>query len=367
MTQLNGYSSYLACRYFTSLHGLRAISIIVVLWHHTVTAIPQLPITSRGFLGVDMFFVISGFLIVTLVLRERDRTGDIGLRNFYMRRTLRIFPIYYTLLAVLAGLFFLITDGGEQGAQFRQQFPFYITYTSNWVHDVSILAVTWSLATEEQFYLVWPPIEKFLKGLAIPIIVVFILFNQLINFGVIFTEQHALLEILQITFTPIAFGVLLAHLLHRKNGFNFVSRTLGGWYTPLIIGVVLIFVINLPKFGADISGFPRLAIHVLMTLLLASCVVGNAHILTKPFNHPFIIRIGAVSYGMYLYHMLVRYVGYALLERLGTQVPLALFAFVFIVTYVVSELSFRFYETPFLKLKERWSSHVTPSNLSPKK
>ena len=358
MTQLDGYSAYRARKYFTSLHGLRAASIIAVLWHHTVTFFPQLPITARGFLGVDMFFAISGFLIVTLILRERDRTGEINLPKFYMRRTLRIFPIYYTLLAVLAVLFFFVTDGGQLGADFRKQFPFYVTYTSNWVHDVSILAITWSLATEEQFYLVWPPIEKYLKGLAIPIIVVFILFNQLINFGVIFTEQHALLEILQITFTPIAFGVLLAHLLHHNNGFNLVSRTLGGYYTPLIITIALLIFINVPQFGTDISGVIRLIIHILMTLLLASCVVGHSHVLTKPFNHPFIIRIGAVSYGMYLYHMLVRHVGYSLLERVGIQLPFALFVFVFIATYIVSELSFRFYETPFLKFKERWSSHA---------
>ena len=356
MNQQDGFAAFRARRFFTSLDGLRAISIIAVLWHHTVSPFPALPITSRGFLGVDMFFVISGWLIVTLILRERDRNGDIDLRKFYMRRTLRIFPIYYTLLAVMAIVFFVLADGGEMGAQFRSKFPFYITYTSNWVHDVSILAVTWSLATEEQFYLFWPPIEKFLKGLAIPILIVFILFNQLINYGVIFTEQHGSLEILQATFTPIALGVLLAHIMHRKQGFDLTSRLLGMRWMPLALGVGLLVVINLPKFGSDISGTPRLLIQLLMTALLATCVVGKEHVLTKPFNHPLIVRIGVISYGLYLYHMLVRHVVYAVLERVGFRFPFDLFLLVLIGTYIVAELSYRLYESPFLKLKKRWSS-----------
>src|SRR2546421_12834986 len=94
------HKNYLAAKYFPSLDGLRAISILAVIWYH----VPELrPIWATGFLGVHLFFVISGFLITTLLLREKAATGSISLKKFYIRRTLRIFPAYYLTL----GLFLL--------------------------------------------------------------------------------------------------------------------------------------------------------------------------------------------------------------------------------------------------------------------
>lgn len=96
----NAHADFLRQRTFGSLDGLRAISIIGVVWHHT-GADTGLRGMTRGFLGVDLFFVISGFLIVSLLLRERRRTGAISLRAFYARRLLRIFPLYYGVLGTL--------------------------------------------------------------------------------------------------------------------------------------------------------------------------------------------------------------------------------------------------------------------------
>src|SRR4051812_43977390 len=100
---MDAHQTFLGTRSFGSLDGVRGLCILAVLWHHSGPA-SGIPLSQRGFLGVDMFFVLSGFLIVTLLLRERDRTGRISLRKFYARRTLRIFPIYYLLIF---GLLFL--------------------------------------------------------------------------------------------------------------------------------------------------------------------------------------------------------------------------------------------------------------------
>src|SRR5260221_295593 len=96
------HAGYLAIRTFGSLDGLRALSILAVVWHHTQEGFHFLPIAYRGFLGVDLFFMISGFLIVTLLLRERRRTGTISVKKFYIRRFLRIFPPYYAVLTLVA-------------------------------------------------------------------------------------------------------------------------------------------------------------------------------------------------------------------------------------------------------------------------
>src|SRR5688500_8977594 len=99
------HDAFLRTRHFGSLDGVRCFSILAVVWHHTDHSWVGAAWAGRGFLGVDMFFVLSGFLIVTLILREKDRTGTISLKDFYVRRTLRIFPIYYGLLLVLAALY----------------------------------------------------------------------------------------------------------------------------------------------------------------------------------------------------------------------------------------------------------------------
>lgn len=358
---MSAYDTYNGTRYFGSLDGIRAASILAVIWHHTAPFSNSLPITSRGFLGVDMFFVLSGWLIVMLLLRENDRNGDISLRKFYMRRTLRIFPIYYALLLVLALLFYVVAPGNSLAQGYRDHFLNYITYTANWVHDMTFMSITWSLATEEQFYLVWPPIQKFLKGAAIPLMLLFVGFNQLINFGVIFQEAHARLEILQSTFTPICIGVLLAHALHRKDWFERIHAVLKPTWMPVLVGVLLLVMINLPTAGSDISGLPRLLMQLLMLTFLASVVVREEHWLYGLFNLGIVRRIGVISYGMYLYHMVVRHVGFVITDRLGFESPsFPLLLITLVGTFIVAELSFRFFETPILKFKDRWSTHKTP-------
>src|SRR5882672_6045500 len=95
-------SLFQKAKYFPLLDGLRAVSIVGVVWHHAGGALHFSGPLSRGYHGVSLFFVISGFLITTLLLRERSRTGAISLRKFYLRRALRIFPLYYAVLALYA-------------------------------------------------------------------------------------------------------------------------------------------------------------------------------------------------------------------------------------------------------------------------
>lgn len=351
------YHAYHTRRFFTALDGIRAIAILGVIWHHTVAPFEWLPMSGRGFLGVDLFFVLSGYLIVTLLLRERERHGDISLRKFYMRRTLRIFPVYYGMLIALGILFYVVAPNNEMAVGFREHLPFYATYTANWVHDVTIMSITWSLAAEEQFYLFWPPIEKFLHKWTLPIVAVFIFFNQLINFGVIFAEQHARLEILQSTFTPIALGVVLAHWLHNKERFEQLYRFVGQRWSPVVFGIGLLVAINIPV--TDISGIVRLTIHLFMTLFIISCVVREDTVLHPVLKIKSLARLGVISYGMYLFHMFARHGSNVFLDRLGINVPFDLFIVTLISTIIIAELSFRFYETPFLKLKHRWATVQT--------
>jgi len=138
------------------LDGLRAVAVSLVLLVHAEQT-PGFPdwlraISHHGHVGVDVFFVISGFLITTLLVRELDRTGKVNLQRFYVRRSLRIIPAYLALLAAVAlceyiGKFHLSTRDWMTA----------LTYTTNTVYHPSWeLAHTWSLAVEEHFYLLWP-------------------------------------------------------------------------------------------------------------------------------------------------------------------------------------------------------------------
>ena len=352
---ISQHSVFRSTKVFSSLDGLRCLSILGVLWHHTVEPPTYAPILFRGFLGVDMFFVLSGFLIVTLLLREKETHSAISLKSFYVRRALRIFPLYYGLLLALAVTLFFVFPQPRMAEPFLQAMPFYTTYTSNWIHDTTFMAITWSLATEEQFYLFWPLVERFLRGGCVYAILAGLIFvNQLVNFAVVdgFLQEVmglAHLEILDSTFTPICLGVALAHVLHSRRGFAFVVRFLGRRHSSLVTLLALVCALNIPVH--DISGLPRLAIQILMTMLLCCCVLREEHMLSKPLSWRPVRRLGTLSYGMYLFHMMARQVAVFLLGSLPLRLDGSLFIVCTLLTIVLAEVSFRYYETPFLRLK----------------
>ena len=350
------HQAYLNRRYFGSLDGIRGLAILAVVWHHTAPRFGWLPMSGRGFLGVDMFFVMSAFLIVTLLLRERDRTNAISLEKFYMRRVLRIFPLYYGIILLFIVLFGVVARSGDMAAPFFDALPYYLTYTSNFIDELTLFTVAWSLATEEQFYLFWPPIEKFLSRFLLPIWVGLLFVNQLINYRVLFASYHEHLEILQSTFTPILLGVGLAHVLHKRAWFDRFQNAIGQKWMVLVWSAVLLVLFNLPI--ADISGTVRLLIQLAMTGFVASAVLQEENFLVPLFQWKPILRLGTVSYGVYLFHMLVATISAAILHRAGLtdSASITLFVVVLVGSYIIAEVSFRFYETPFIRLKKRFAS-----------
>jgi len=347
---------------FGSLDGLRAFSILAVLWHHTFEIPTGWRATERGFLGVDLFFVISGFLIVTLLLRERDRRG-ISLRNFYVRRLLRIFPIYYGVLLGLSVAFLTISRHANMAPAFWADLPWAATYTSNWAplnSMTTFLAITWSLSAEEQFYIVWPPIERHLRRLALPLLVALLLLSQLVHFGFLdgvlarfgfgATEPQMLK---QTGFTPILLGVMLAHALHHPLWHERLARVLTLRGTPAVAAAAIVFVCSVAP--VDLTGWPRFSLHLLMVVLVGSCVIREDHLLGPVLRLPPLVRIGVLSYGIYLLHMFSRHLCHSVIEKFGWDERPWLFFSTLILTVIVAQLSFTFYEQRFLLLKARFT------------
>ena len=155
-------------RTIPSLDGMRATSILLVVAGHSAehfTSSLRIPVRSYllfAHTGVSVFFIISGFLITSLLLKELDATGTIGLRRFYLRRSFRIFPPFYLYLSIVS----LLTLAGVFHIQLRALL-FAATYMSNYYlgpgGSSAALQHTWSLSLEEQFYLVWPAALLFLR------------------------------------------------------------------------------------------------------------------------------------------------------------------------------------------------------------
>lgn len=346
-TRIPEYIHFATTKTFGSLDGLRALSILAVLWHHHAeNIVPGWTISARGFLGVDLFFTISGFLIVTLLLREQRSTGTLSLRDFYIRRFLRILPPYYLLLLLVGAIAFLRPDGNTSN-DVKRDLPYAIFFTSNFVAMHSLLAITWSLSVEEQFYAVVPAVEKYLSR-ALPILLpLAYIVVSVPAFGIIPPSFPAFFR--ETTFGPILLGAMLAHILNYPRSFSLAWRLAGARFAPLIALGILLVSASYPT--EEFVGAPRIITHWAMAALLASCVVSETNILTPLLTLWPIKRIGAVSYGIYLYHLIVMHFFVRLLGLGG----LTTFILTALGSWMVAELSYQLFESRFLAWKTRFA------------
>lgn len=363
------YDTFRRTRYFASLDALRFLAITMIVWHHTWSpaSTSWIRVMNRGFLGIDIFFLLSGFLIVTQLLREREATGDVALGKLFVRRALRLFPLYYGMLAVFLFAFLFVIPQGNLAPGFFRNLPYYVTFTSNWVVLTGFISAYWTLSTQEQFYLAWPVMEKYAVRWVVLASLVLLAVSQAVNFRLTRPVEVALgldydrLPILQATFAPIFFGVLLAHLLHDRNAFARSWRWIGHPWMPLAALAGALAVSSLPL--DSVAGWPRLGYQLLLTLFLATTVVQPANVLSPFLRWPPVIRIGQLCYGIFLFHMVVSWAVDRASDRLGHPPAWLLFPTVYLVTYFLAELSFRYFETPFLNLRNltRGSSPPAPA------
>lgn len=361
-TSLSGDAAFQAYRdlaRFSCLDGVRFIAIVAVLWHHSAVpgALENAPmILRRGFMGVDFFFVLSGFLITTLLLREAARKGRFSLRGFYWRRILRIVPIYF-LVVTLAAVYAIGVRGQTELAGLV---PYYFLFLANFLPDhIPLLSPTWSLSVEEQYYLLWPLLLLVLPRRALlPALVLLIALNvagvmgAFAPFGIqAFDRGDLRFALPNSTYAPILIGSALAVLLHHRRGFLALLPVLGHRFAPLgaFAGLAVLLQVAPP----DVRGLPNLVIHLAMAAALATLVIRDDNILTPLMAWRPLARIGELSYGIYLYHLFALSAVNVALHRLGVYDPWAeLFVYVLLVI-VVSETSFRTFERFFLRFKHR--------------
>lgn len=347
------WQAFTGTSYFRGLDGLRALSVIAVIWHH-VTGPHEIGFLNHGNRGVDLFFAISGFLVTTLLLRERRATGGISLRDFYIRRTLRIFPLYYAVLALYAVLVFATMRGTPKGSEFWQHLPAFATYTSNWFLDFDradsgiVFYFAWSLATEEQFYLFWPPLLAALLArgrlawFAAIVAVALVALRLLASEGVAGTGFGVTL--LASLAPPILFGAALALLLDHRPTFAVLAPVLGHPFAPPAIAMAALLLLELRA--------PGIVTAVPFALLVASICLRQDSVLQPLLQARPVVFIGTVSYGVYLMHMLA---ANAVRKVVGQQGGALVFVGTLALVLAMAAISHRWFERPILRRKTRFT------------
>jgi peptidoglycan/LPS O-acetylase OafA/YrhL len=334
------------------LDALRGIAILLVIAHnatlHYGTTSYLHPLFDRGWMGVDLFFVLSGFLISGILLDTKESPNYF--KNFYARRVLRIWPLYYCLLAFMFVV--LPHASASQGvAIFAKSSPWwaYPFFLQNFLLPLSTdaagpLGVTWSLAIEEQFYLVWPIIVRFLSK-----------------------RQVAILAIAEIAASPFLRYFLAAHHIHIYA--NFFCRLDG-----LMLGAFLAALVRSKDFVRE--RYIGLALAVLavatplavifdlrqaewivftFTSLAAGAVVYLAMFWQQkwfqwPLANRFLLFTGTISYGLFLLHK-IAFAGVDGLHVNSAKHPLLALGVILIGSYVLAITSWNVLEQPFLRLK----------------
>ncbi len=349
---------------YKQIDGLRFFAVIAVIFQH-VCPLPFWHDFPIGSFGVNLFFVISGFLITEILMREKikETTTPALLKTFFTRRVLRIFPLYY--LYILICLFFVPYETHEY-------MPWLLTYTMNiWIAFKNQLAFwyfthLWSLGVEEQFYIVWPfliisfPVKR-LKVLFLLMIALSILYRAV---NVFYLNNYYLFNetMLPTTLDCFGAGALLAYL----KTFKSVQLNNAMRHKYLIVAGILLFILN-NRFGTILmqqSLGKALNAFVAFYLVGVAATIRFNNLMKLLLENKVIMYFGRISYGMYIYHLLVM----GLMGRYFTQfwehfnmasfpatsaTKMALeFIFISICTITVSMVSYEIFEKRFLALRK---------------
>lgn len=360
-------------QHFVQLDGLRAIAVtLVMLWHFLPVEDPFRETFRWGWFGVRMFFVLSGFLITYILLRERDRcqAGGVSqiIRAFYARRALRIFPLYFCYV------FLLLATTDEMG-KYILWFVFYLQnvlfFSEGSLDLVPGAALLWTLAFEEQFYLVWPTILLFTPRTLLPL-----LLPVLIALGVV-TRLLLILLFEDIAVgTAMVFptsnmdsmvlGATLAYLRHYTilgERLDSLLRRVG------LVGAlfVLIQMISWSVFEIRLGNSPveRFAFVVsdffaglFFVWLIDAAVNQSLRGFGSVLEHPFLVWVGKISYGVYVLHLFVAKALLIVISKLtgldpGDRSYLLLLPSI-AASIAVASLSWTFFESPLNSLKSRF-------------
>ncbi|HLH06887.1 MAG TPA: acyltransferase [Terriglobales bacterium] len=340
---------------FLGVYASHALVFPPEVWHElhlpeTFSAIPR-----AGAYGVDLFFLLSAYLITELLLREKEAAGSLNVRKFYIRRILRIWPLYFVFLFVC--MIPVLNPGREFTWKYLAAF---LLLCGNWAVAIwgwggRVVNSLWSVSVEEQFYLLWAPVVARLSRRNIILAAIAMLeVANLARIGIpyLFPQVKAMFFWTS-TITrldPIAIGILIAVLLKGR------IPTFAGWQRALmsLAGIGLIVTVEILSRR---PGHSILLQNELYTITAFACALIFCSTLGIRTTLPgWLIYLGKISYGLYVFHLLGVFLTDRLLlipNGLERGALRALISMAFIIG--MASLSYRYLEMPFLRLKDKFT------------
>jgi peptidoglycan/LPS O-acetylase OafA/YrhL len=365
-----------ARRHWPALDGLRGIAVIVMILHH-------IGVLQGGYLSLSLFFVLSGFLITSLLIKEWDARSRVSFRDFYARRVLRLFPALGTVIvaSVIAGAVLVMT-GGPDRADVRatlDAIPWVLAFAGNWVRaldshallgSLGALGQTWTLAVEEQFYLLWPIVfvllmRRRIRRDRLALALASLAVADMIYRAVLARLGYGVDRLYYATDTNCdglligcAMAFWLAHRPVKPRRAGLASKT-----TAWVAAVVLagMYLVGRRSDGAYETSAAVLASGVIVALVVTGRAPDG---MRRLLSARAIVRVGRRSYGLYLYHYLMLAIITMLFApypdfTLSGSLPLRAVYFAATVagvgvSYLMAEVSYSRIELPALRLKRKF-------------
>lgn len=373
---------YKEITHFKGLNTLRFIAASLVVLHHSATIgrkyelfnIENFSLFRNGANAVSFFFVLSGFLITYLLLKEKNQTKTISIKSFYLRRVKRIWPLYFLLIfigTIFLPFFFSIFNIDYQMPYTLSQtwyyFLFFFPILVLFNYGNHFLEPLWSIGVEEVFYLIWAPLFKFIKKSLIPILFIIAIKLSLSIYiqiqGIDTSTNLFAFLIHNYSFETMAIGALGAYLLFTTPPYKSLETSILfakpiKYLLYLIVIIYLCFNINIDNCIWNFVFKTPVLSPLIISLLYLYIIISYTLSFKEKKENKTLFLLGEISYGIYMYHMGVMFFVVLIFSKLKAFIPntLLIITFliaVFLLTIVISSLSKRYFENFFLIKKEK--------------
>lgn len=340
------------------LDGFRALAATAVVIEHMTPHLPasvsKIPVLMTGHMGVTLFFVISGFLITLLMIREKERSGTVSIKNFYIRRVFRIFPAYFFYLSVMFALQLL--GYIHYASKYWIAAGLYTTSYMPHFNTARELSHTWSLSVEEHFYFIWPMVFLCLGApRALKLLLGYVLCIPLLRYGI----WHFFGNIIDVDFASIsqmgsiATGCLLAFIANRSAFTQVLDRIQKFPTLFFALGIVALYLNNfLARSGKYSILFCDPVSAVCFGLILLSVLSMKTELagIRRFLDWKPVVSIGVMSYSIYLWQQPF--------TAFGVFTHLPHWSLHFVLIALAATFSYWCIETPFLRIKDKhYSNH----------
>lgn len=363
-------------KYLNGLNGLRFFAAFFVIISHAAISIEKLGIAhinyfvflNRGEDAVNFFFTLSGFLITYLLQIEIKKTGTVSIKEFYLRRIFRIWPLYFIIIVIGFLLLGVIYPWMYGKPYFTFTIPegllMFVFFVPNYAAKnfaVGLLNPLWSIGVEEQFYLFWAPLVKCFKNRMKVMIVAFVListiFYVLLYTNILVFAQNWQRFLLTQKFFAMAIGAMFAYILYSD--FKWYNKSFLASYPFQFIIIFLVIYHYLIGFPFSENLFGKIFFSVIYGFLILNVSTIDKKLInleTKILKY-----LGVISYGLYMFHMVIDYVlrllyPYLIRSNISNYILIPLyFVLLLFGTIVLAGLSYKYIESYFLNIKNKFN------------